>query len=189
MKQAITLLIFTSISCTLFAEHAASITLEPLWQKLDKKNTNQDKFGGQWILVGSITFRNKSKEIAKLDRIKLHWHGEKIDRLCASLYKKLPDKKFYPIQDNLLCDSCWNKSQQYLTLDFSDRRQTLGPINIFYLVLTVPEDVEQKLKTGHFSLTKSHLPAPFMRENEAQKNSELKLNIAQYMQASGKFKA
>lgn len=137
------------------------VHLEPQWVNLDPKSEHEKQFGGKWVLVGSITFRKKSREDIKLEHLALKWHGEQLDNLSGSLYKKLPEKDFIPIEDNVLSDSTWNKADQMLVFDFKQRRQTLGPLNIFYLVLTIPESVHNKLQHGHFSLTHTHLPEPY----------------------------
>jgi hypothetical protein len=175
MKHSIPLFLVSSFS-TLLIAHDCSISLEPCWSNIEQKNTCQEKFGTKWVLIGSITFRKKSKEDIKLDAIQLHWQGDKIEQLSGSLYKKHPTKKFMPIEENLLCDGIWNSAHQQLTLDFSNRKQTLGPINIFYIVLSVPDTLETTLKKGHFLLTKTHLPQLFSDQHD-----ELKLNIAQYI--------
>lgn len=177
MKPSIAVILISSLSTTLIAKDC-SISMEPCWNNLEQKNTKQEIFGGQWILIGSITFRKRSKEEIKLDHIRLSWHGDKIERLNGSLYTKHPHKKFIPIEENLLCDGTWDTVSQNLILDFSNRKQTLGAINIFYIVLTVPEQLEPTLKKGHFSLTKSYLPEPFDTQQH-----ELTLNIAQFINA------
>jgi hypothetical protein len=135
--------------------------------------------GGKWILVGSITFHKKSKEVAKLEKISFEWHGDPIDHLSGSLYKKIPEKQFMPIEDNLVCDGSWNKLNQCLILDFNNRKQTLGPRNIFYLVFTVPESIEPALKSGYFNLVQTNLPDTLYKNDQ-----DLKLDLAQlHMQA------
>lgn len=137
-----------------------SVVLEPKWQNLERNQENNEAFGGKWILVGSITFEKKSKEFVSLENINLQWKGEKIEHLIGSLYKKLPDKTFIPIQDYLICDGTWNKTKQTLMLKF-DERLTLGPTTTFYLVLTIPESVEPILKKGSFAMEEHCLPEPF----------------------------
>lgn len=176
MKHMVALLL-TSLCSTVLIAHNCSISLEPCWNNLEQKNTKKEVFGGQWVLIGSITFRKKQlKEEIKLEHIDLCWHGDKIERLNGSLYKKLPHKKFIPIEANLLCDGTWDMSNQHLVMDFSNRKQTLGPLNIFYLVLTVPDQLEPTIKKGHFSLAKTSLPEAF-----GDLQQELTLNIAQFI--------
>ncbi len=155
----LSILIITSGSCTLALEDF-SVSLEPKWQNLEHDQQKSKEFGGKWILVGSITFEKKSKELVSLDKINLHWNGTDIDNLIGSLYKKYPDKEFIPIEDNLICDGSWNKTKQTLILKFTERL-TLGPITTFYLVLTVPETTELMLKNGSFCLEEQCLPEPF----------------------------
>ena len=172
MKYTISLILLTA--ATTLSASDCDVLLAPLWDNLEKNNMHEKQFGGKWILVGSITFHKKSKLSAKLEKISLTWHGNYIDHLSGSLFKKVPDKKFMPIEDNLLCDGSWNKTEQRLILDFNDRKQTLGPRNIFYLVFTVPESIESKLKSGYFSLTQTNLPDTFYSNNQ-----DMKLDLAQ----------
>lgn len=175
MKYSIIIItLFSSLS----AAQDCSISLEPCWNNLAHNNTDHKKFGGQWILIGTITFRKKSKEPIKLNKICLHWHGSAITQLAGSLYKKLSQNKFYPLQENHLCDSTWNTKQQRLILDFSKSKQTLGPLSTFYVVLTVPEALEPTLKKGHFSINKAELPSLL----DTNQNNELILNLAHVTQ-------
>ena len=137
-----------------------SVILEPKWKNLEHDHKKSEEFGGKWILVGSITFEKKSKEYVSLDKINLCWNGESIDNLIGSLYKKIPEKEFIPIQDNLISDGNWNKTKQTLILKF-DKKLSLGPTTTFYLVLTVPETIEFQLKSGSFCIEEQCLPDPF----------------------------
>jgi hypothetical protein len=142
------------------------VTLESTWRCLDDTDGSCLQFGGKWVLIGNITFRKKSvKDSIHLNQLKLHWDGPFINALSASLYKKSFDptkKEFLPIDDYLVCDGCWNNTKQTLILTF-DERQTLGAIEVFYVVLTVPQGLESILKQGSFSLEKKDLPLPFQQ--------------------------
>jgi hypothetical protein len=175
MNQRYLFLLIMVMSMMLTANDC-SISLEACWSNLEHSNTHRDVFGGQWILIGIITFRKKIKDDIKLEKLRLQWNGAHLTHLSGSLYKKIPDKKFLPIEENFLCDGVWNRAQQHLTLDFHDKKQTLGPLNIFYLVLTVPHAIEDTLKHGQFSLAKACLPQPF-----ATQEKDLMLNIAQFI--------
>ncbi len=151
------------------------ISVEPKWENLCTDPTHIDTFGGKWIVVGSISFRKKIKDPTKLDKIRLAWHGPHMNNLSGSLYRKYPEKKFLAIEDNLICDSTWNRTKQELILNFEDNPQSLGPLTMFYLVLTVPPSQEEIIKQGHFSVLKACLPHSFR-----EKATELKLDIAQF---------
>ena len=153
--------------CTL-----CQINLEPKWENLEK-NTKSKKFGGKWILVGGITFRKKSgvKEKCCLETMVLQWNGQPVEKLQGSLYVKLPEKNFLPIEENVLSDGQWNKANQTLTFTFTNRKQTLGPINVFYVVLTIPEELESVLQNGHFSLVTNTLPEPFQQAAKENKTN------------------
>lgn len=122
-------------------------------------------FGGKWVLVGSITFKKKSKEQLFIDTLSLSWKGQHIDHLVASLYKKNLSRDFLPIEDNLICDGVWNKTKQSLIFNF-DEKETLNPTTIFYLVLTIPHTLEPILKNGAFVLEEHNLPKPFKQNSQ-----------------------
>ncbi|HLW73358.1 MAG TPA: hypothetical protein VKR54_04900 [Candidatus Babeliales bacterium] len=148
-----------------------NITLKPKWCNLDENCNKAAEFGGKWILVGSITFKKRCKDPICMDTINLHWNGETIDNLIASLYKKNLDKElFLPIEENLICDGLWNKAKQTLVLNF-DEKENLGPTTIFYLVLTVPESIESILKKGSFCIEEQCLPKPFKQCAQHEKLS------------------
>lgn len=151
------------------------ISLLPKWENLCKDPDHIVKFGGKWIVVGSITFRKRTREPIKLHALKLKWEGKQLDQLQGSLYKKFPEKPFLAIEKNLVSDSSWNKIHQVMTLDFTDAQQTIGPHTEFYLVLTVPSSIESIIKQGSFSLLNSGLPESF------QNRKDLRLDIAHFM--------
>jgi len=163
MKAHTSSIVF-SIVCLFLSMYGAEhfdIILKQKWRTLGNIPTeNTIDFGGEWILVGSITFKKKSKHYMSIDSINLRWNGKPIDNLIASLYKKLPNKEFLPIEDNLICDGLWNKKKQTLVLNF-DEKESLGPLTKFYLVLTIPEELEPILKQGSFHLEEQCLPGPF----------------------------
>ena len=148
-----------------------AVSLESTWHCLDDSNGSCAQFGGKWVLIGNITFRKKSvKDSIHLNQLKLHWNGPFISTLSASLYKKNFDptkKEFLPIDDYLICDGCWNNNKQTLSLNF-DERQILGAVEVFYVVLTVPDRLESILRQGSFSLEKNELPLPFQQAYSPQ---------------------
>lgn len=158
----ITLACFTFFYSALWAlpSQDFKVRLEPTWQNLEKNNLNRDNFGGKWILVGCITFKKRAKIPVTLNHIHLQWYGDNLDNLMGSLYKHTQDKPFIPIEDNLICDSSWNKSKQMLILNFEEK-QNLSAVNMFYLVLTIPPKMESILKAGYFAIEQSCLPGPF----------------------------
>jgi hypothetical protein len=177
MKRKIILVIIVSGSLqAALIPSDCLVSVESHWENVES-NSHEKELGGKWMLIGSITFRKKSKEPTKLETMKLAWHGKHIDYLYGSLYKKLPNKKFMALEQNLICDGNWNIMRQELVLNFNDNKQTLGPINIFYLVLTVPDELEDVLKTGHFSVVQTALPTPF------QSKTQLNIDLAQLSSA------
>lgn len=157
---------YVLVSMILASTHACAylddfqIILEPIWQDLEGNRARSQQFDGKWILVGSITFKKKAKEAVNLSRLYLHWTGKKIGTLMGSLYRKNMDENFLAIEKNLVCDGTWNTGQQTLMLNF-DKQQNLSLVNIFYLVLTVPEDLEQTIRQGRFDLVDNCLPESF----------------------------
>lgn len=157
------LLLFVFVSLPLAGKSSSecTIVIEPKWHDLEKRQQDSGLFGGKWILAGSITFRKKSKDTVYLSKLTLRWRGKKrINNLLGSLYRKNLDKQFLPIEEFLLSDSNWNKKKQTLVFNFH-KSIYLGPTNIFYLVLTVPEQLEETLKQGSFLIEAQSLPTPF----------------------------
>jgi hypothetical protein len=58
------------------AKDHALVTLEPTWHCLDDNDGSCDRFGGKWVLVGTITFKKKSiQDSLILNQLRLHWNG------------------------------------------------------------------------------------------------------------------
>jgi len=146
------------------------IILEPKWENLENDQERIAHFGGKWILAGSITFKKKVKDYIRLSQITLQWSGPYLEKLTGSLYEKNFEKTFYPIQDFFISDGIWNKKAQTLTLTF-DRLCLLQAVNTFLLVLTIPVDQEESVKTGSFSIADMSLPEEFKESIKAQKLS------------------
>lgn len=164
------------LSFTMLSTEHFDIILKSKWRNLDHNSYSTITFGGKWILVGSITFKKKSKEPLFIDTLHLAWKGTHIDHLVASLYKKNLSRTFLPIEDNLICDGIWNKTKQTLMFNF-DEKETLNPTTIFYLVLTIPEDLELILKNGSFLLEEQCLPKPF-KQCSQEMHLSLEINNA-----------
>lgn len=171
MKPILYIILSTLISITCISITAADnfdIVLKSKWKNLCCNDNKCADFGGKWILVGSITFKRRSKEPIYVDHINLSWHGEKLDNLTASLYRKTQNKDFLAIEENLVCDGKWNQKTQTLILDF-DEEEKLAPTTIFYLVLTIPESIETILKKGYFCLESECLPHSFKQCIKSEK--------------------
>lgn len=174
MKRPITLLLFLTAITYI---HAATqpltddfnIIMEPTWKDLEQNAAHAKKFGGKWILAGTITFKKKAQDKVHLERLYLKWDGQKIDNLIASLYTSESHEDFLPIQENLICDGNWNNVQQKLLFNFNEK-QLLTFKNCYFLVLTVRDEVEPILKTGKFDLVTTILPEPF---KECLQNGQL----------------
>jgi hypothetical protein len=176
MKRTLLLLLFVIISLSCIVSYAIDnfdIVLKSKWQQLGCNDNTCTDFGGKWIVIGSITFKRRSKDPIFVDKINLRWHGENLDNLIASLYRKTIGKEFLAIEQNLICDGQWNPKTQTLILDF-DEEEKLGTTSVFYLVLTIPEAIEPILKRGHFCLENNCLPHPF---KQCAQNEKLILAI------------
>lgn len=143
-----------------------TIKLEPKWDDLDKNNKSKqfkDQFKDKWILIADIIIKKTSPDYVSLNELDLHWHGKngkKINELIASLYEKNSDKNFMPIEQYLICDSTWKKSEQRLILKF-DKPKMLFTTNKLSLVLTIPKELISTLKSGHFTLDAECLPQEY----------------------------
>lgn len=172
--QCVLLIIASTLPIQVCKAENFNIILKSKWCDLDENCSKATEFGGKWILVGSITFKKRCKNAVCIETINLHWNGEPLDNLIASLYKKNLDKEnFLPIEENLICDGIWNKTKQTLVLNF-DEKENLAPTTVFYLVLTVPESIEPILKKGSFCLEEQCLPKPF---KQCAHNEKLTLAI------------
>jgi hypothetical protein len=171
MNHYLLLFLVSILAMSTCSAEQFNIILKSKWCNLDNNCANETEFGGKWILVGSITFKKRCKDPIYMDTITLHWNGDNIDHLIASLYKKNRDKElFLPIEENVICDGIWNPTKQNLILHF-DEKENLAPTTIFYLVLTVPEELETILKNGSFSLEEHCLPKPFKQCVQQEKLS------------------
>lgn len=147
----------------------------PEWQNLDDPKKATD-FGGKWILAGKFVIKKRSKDLVAIKELDLAWRGKKIDRLNASLFKKEQGHDFLPLEENLICDGQWNRTKQILQMKFC-RKEYLQPTTIYCLVLTVPQELEKALRTGHFELVPDKLPRQL--QPAAQKKS-LKISMLAY---------
>lgn len=146
--------------CNIVTTDNFSIVVKPKWRNLDSNDKQSSTFGGKWVLVGSITFKKKSKEPLSLNTMTLSWNGETMDNLVASLYLKNSSREFIPIEQNLVCDGTWNKTKQMLIFNFEEK-ETLAPKTTFYVVFTIPETIEPVLTKGFFTIEENSVPKPF----------------------------
>lgn len=139
------------------ASQSVELTILSTWQELDANPDSIKQFGGKWILAGIIDVKKRSPQTIRLDKLILHWQGNHIPNLLGSLYKKDVDKKFIPLEENLICDSHWDGTSQNLILKF-DTLLNLEAHTTLFLVLTIPADVEHTLLQGSFRLESTALP-------------------------------
>jgi hypothetical protein len=156
-----------------------AILIEPTWRMLDPDDSYVQTVGGQWVLVGSFTFKKRSQETVHLNKLILQWHGPTITKLVGELYSKRSDRDFLPIEEYLVSDGMWCKTNQELVLDFR-YSLTLGPISEFFLVLTLPKEVQELVKQGTFDLSLRALPIQFRQAlDETQVSLSLRVPVAE----------
>ncbi|HEV2601313.1 MAG TPA: hypothetical protein VGT41_03375 [Candidatus Babeliales bacterium] len=161
MKHSIASLLMISCLSLSASNNDFKLIIEPCWKDLEQCVYKTKFFGGKWILVGSITFKKKSKESVDLNHLYLHWIGHPMERLVASLYKQQSNcKDCMPLEENLVCDGIWNAKDQLLLFKFNDP-QKLGFVNRYYVVLTVPPFLEPIIQQGHFQINPYQLPEQF----------------------------
>ena len=154
MKKIISIILF-SISCS-----AAQLNIKPSWQTVNGRTETTGQLGGNWVLVGVLNFKKKTRDTIFLDQLKITWQGEPLKSLPATLYKKQADKPFLPLQDYVICDGIWNPHRQELFFKFEKPYQLNGA-TCFYLVLTIPDHLEPVIRKGAFSIKHTALPEPF----------------------------
>lgn len=133
------------------------LNITPQWHNLDANVERCEEFGGAWIEAGVITLRKKTREPINMTHLILSWQGEEIDHLIGSLYQRKPNKDFMAIEQNLICDSNWQQSGQKLIFKFL-QPLSLDSLTELRLVLTVPTDMQDKLKNGSLKVEADYLP-------------------------------
>jgi hypothetical protein len=149
---------------------AHEISIEPCWKDLDQSSNRTEQFGGKWIWSGTFVFKKRSKNPIALYTLDVAWKGENLKHLAGSLFKKEPGKQFYPVENTLVSDGQWKQKDQMLHFHF-DHKENLNPVTIFCLVLTIPQNIEQKLRTGKFALQHESLPYEFRNAIQKKKLS------------------
>lgn len=162
------------ISFEMLCNNPCELSLESSWNSLDTDQNTIEQCGGKWILAGTITIKKRCEESLILDEIILQWKGSHLKNLSGSLYKKNPDKRLLPIEENLISDSYWHEKEQKLILKFN-QNLLLQANTILCLVLTVPEQVESFVRQGHLELEHSVLPN-VLRQSLQKKHLILSFN-------------
>lgn len=144
------------------------LNIVPQWHNLDQNEERCEEFGGAWIEAGVITLRKKTRESINMTHLILSWQGEELEHLIGSLYQRKPNKDFMPIEQNLICDSNWQQSGQKLIFKFL-QPLSLDVLTELRLVLTVPQDMQDKLKNGSLKVEADYLPDQIkeMLENQS----------------------
>lgn len=127
------------------------------WENLERRPSTSQRFGSKLILVGTLSFKKRAHEPIILEHLHLQWHGAYIETLSTSLYHKKNNQKFIPLEDNLICDGVWNKEKQRIIFKFN-KPYGLSAHTQFYVVLSIPADIEAAMKTGWLSIEKNSMP-------------------------------
>lgn len=139
-------------------EKICNITIQSRWQNLETPR-EMSLFNSKWILAATITFKRTAtlKEPIFINRLQFAWNGPLLHSLNASLFKKAPNQPFMPIEETLLSDGKWNARSQELYFAFNDE-QRLDPVTTFYIVITIPSELESIISRGKFTLVPHCLP-------------------------------
>lgn len=133
------------------------LNITPQWRNLDENKESCEQFGGAWIEAGMITLRKRTKEPINMTHLILSWQGEELEHLIGSLYQSTPNKDFMPIEQYLICDSHWQQSAQKLIFKFL-RPLSLETLTELRVVLTVPTELQEKLKNGSLKVEADYMP-------------------------------
>ena len=169
------LLLILCTSFPLLSRHkyqVSSLSIEPQWIDLDPQHTQQ--FNSKLILVAKIIFKKRSNERITLNQLTLQWNGEPLEVMQASLFKKITKHAFIPLDEALVADGAWNKTEQKLTFFFNEQEH-IQPTTVFYLVFTVDDNLEEFLKRGTFSIVNTALPKQFSFSGSKRKFTIAKL--------------
>lgn len=144
---------------TIATHTICEIQSDSKWQNLDEKDCveTQKTFGGKWILAATITFKKKISQDIYFNMLDLEWQGVPLSKLNATLFRCDPTRMFVPIEENVVADGTWSEHHQTLHFSFKEKER-LQTTHTFGLVLTIPSELEQSIKKGHFNLIPATLP-------------------------------
>ncbi|OQA35756.1 MAG: hypothetical protein BWY54_00446 [Candidatus Dependentiae bacterium ADurb.Bin331] len=133
-------------------------TLTPEWKNLESNRVLRERYGSTWILACTIEIKKiTTHQSLFLEKLLLSWRGTPLEHLTASLYKKPIDRDFMPLQENLICESCWHEKAQQIIFKLN-QPFALETHTILCLVLTVPQTMVPSLEKGYFEVERSSLP-------------------------------
>jgi hypothetical protein len=132
-----------------------------MWHNLDPTATatQQELFGGKWILGATITFHKKTADDMYITVLEFAWKGTPLTKLNATLFRCDNNKPFVPLEEHVVADGIWSADKQTVRFTFKEKER-LHTLHTFGLVLTVPSYLEESIKMGHFDLIPSSLPQP-----------------------------
>ena len=137
------LLLTAHTLCAQSSTRGCSITIESHWQDLENNKDRAQKFGGKWVLAGTLTFKKNCNAPAHLNELHLVWHGTPLDHLQASLFGAKNREPLKPTNDYHIADSVWSKTKQTLIFKF-DRSVSLHPLIFLSFAQKGHQQSEQK---------------------------------------------
>jgi hypothetical protein len=121
------------------------------WREYLSSTIMEPSRSEKWAWTCSLRFRSTKPVL--LNHLILQWRGKKIKSLSASLYeKKATDQAVIPIQDNFICDGCWDNDTQQMHFDVNKK---IIAVNCFSLLLSFSKVYEQIIKGGNFEVVKA----------------------------------
>jgi hypothetical protein len=153
----INLCTFSGTALHAIVSHQCELSVKPLWQKLQRDSASLQ---GDWIVVGTLTFRKKLAEPVHLTTLALSWQGETLQNVQASLYRTEVNEPFFATDDYWVSDGIWSREKQQLFFKL-DRKKALSAITTFHLVLTIPLSLNAVFKSGFFKIDSCSLPTHY----------------------------
>ncbi|HEX2978195.1 MAG TPA: hypothetical protein VHO47_03700 [Candidatus Babeliales bacterium] len=155
MDKFTIVLIALSIPFSIYCQLHLNIKQE--WKRIGTTPTSS-RYESFWLLACTIEFKKKKTDIPLfLEKLLISWKGAHIEHLHGSLYKKPLINEFFPFQENLLCESSWNRQKQQIIFRLN-APIVLGAETTLCLVLSITQKFESILKTGYFEFERNTLP-------------------------------
>ena len=124
-----------------------SLKTTSTWHDFGEHHQPSTKQVEKCILTELLSFRCKKAYLLK--KIILHWTGEPLSNLSATLYKKRNKENLLLVEKNLVSDGIWDEHKQEITFPMNEK---IVSLTTYYLVLNIPFKYEKILKNGTFLL-------------------------------------
>jgi len=103
----------------------------------------------RWAWICSLIL--KSKQPVKITQLVLHWVGDRLDSLAASLYQKKEfEEAVIPIEKNLVSEGAWDSQKQILTFSIEEK---IIAVNKYHLFISFSKTIEEKIRQGKFVIS------------------------------------